>query len=101
MLAQTRETPATEDMTLGDLQVNDSCQINSYTVKGDYRRQLMAMGLMPGVQLRVVRKAPMGDPMQLELGGVSLIVRRDEARYIRVQKSGHGKKAGIMNRAST
>jgi len=43
-----------------------------------YRRKLLAMGLMPGACLRVKRIAPLGDPIQFEINGFSLSLRRSE-----------------------
>ncbi|MGY0219240.1 FeoA family protein [Endozoicomonadaceae bacterium StTr2] len=50
------------------------------------RSQLLAMGLIPGARLKVSRLAPLGDPMQLELGNSSLSLRRSEAAMIRVER---------------
>ena len=73
-------------MTLGDLEVGDSGQISGYAGGGGYRRQLLAMGLTPGVGLKVIRRAPMGDPVELEVRGFSLSLRRDEAQCVLVDK---------------
>ena len=49
------------------------------------RRRLLEMGFVPGTPLRVVRLAPLGDPMQIELHGYHISLRRSEARTILVQ----------------
>lgn len=43
-----------------------------------YRRKLLAMGVMPGARLQVKRIAPLGDPIQFEINGFSLSLRRRE-----------------------
>jgi Fe2+ transport system protein FeoA len=48
------------------------------------RRRLLEMGFVPGTPLRVVRLAPLGDPMQIELHGYHISLRRSEARTILV-----------------
>ena len=51
------------------------------------RRRLLEMGFVPGTPLRVVRLAPLGDPMQVELHGYHISLRRSEARAILVEPS--------------
>jgi Fe2+ transport system protein FeoA len=48
-------------------------------------RRLMEMGLLPGTEVRVVRVAPLGDPLELRLRDYSLSVRRSEAAKIAVR----------------
>ena len=50
------------------------------------RRRLMELGLVPGTEVRVVRRAPLGDPIELEVRGVRLALRRSEARTIHVER---------------
>lgn len=45
----------------------------------------MEMGLIPGVELEVIRRAPMGDPIEIRLRGYALSLRRSEARDIEVE----------------
>lgn len=47
-----------------------------------YRRKLLSLGITRGVELRVVRFAPLGCPVQVEVRGTSLALRKEEARYI-------------------
>jgi ferrous iron transport protein A len=49
------------------------------------RQRLLEMGFVTGAVLRVVRLAPLGDPMQVELQGAHISLRRTEARTILVQ----------------
>ena len=59
-------------LTLGDLNVGESGRVAGYAGGGNYRRQLLAMGLTPGTGLKIVRRAPLGDPVELEIRGFSL-----------------------------
>jgi ferrous iron transport protein A len=52
---------------------------------GSYRRKLMCLGLTPGCEFRVVRVAPLGDPIEIRLRGFSLSLRRNEAAVISVE----------------
>ncbi|MCW7552362.1 ferrous iron transport protein A [Endozoicomonas gorgoniicola] len=72
---------------LGELQVGDSGQVTAFRNAGAaYRRKLLAMGLTPGVQFTVCRIAPLGDPIQLQVRGFQLSVRRDEAAVVEVSQ---------------
>jgi len=48
-------------------------------------RRLLELGLLPGTEVRVVRVAPLGDPLELRLRDYSLSVRRSEASKIGVR----------------
>jgi ferrous iron transport protein A len=47
-------------------------------------RRLMELGLVPGTPVELVRRAPMGDPIELAVRGVHLSLRRTEASHIHV-----------------
>lgn len=49
-------------------------------------RRLMELGLVPGTRVRVIRHAPFGDPIEFEVRGVHLSLRRSEARLIHVER---------------
>jgi len=71
-------------VTLADLQANDSATIG--TVHGDRPvvRRLLELGLVPGTRVRMLRVAPLGDPLELMIRGYRLSIRRDDARQIMV-----------------
>lgn len=50
------------------------------------RRRLLELGLLPGTHIEVVRRAPLGDPIELSLRGYRLSIRADEARAIGVER---------------
>ncbi len=47
-------------------------------------RRLMELGLVPGTEVEMVRRAPLGDPIELAVRGVHLSLRRTEAGHIHV-----------------
>ncbi|CAM4286445.1 FeoA family protein [Vibrio vulnificus] len=51
----------------------------------DVRKKLMVMGILPNTSVRLIRRAPMGDPLQIEARGVSLAVREKIAEAIEVE----------------
>jgi Fe2+ transport system protein FeoA len=56
------------------------------TVGGDraFRRRLMEMGLVPGARISLIKVAPLGDPMEIELRHGRLSIRRHEAALVAV-----------------
>jgi ferrous iron transport protein A len=52
-----------------------------------YRSKLLSMGMTPGTTVRVVRFAPMGDPMELEVRGYRLSLRRSECQAVMVEQT--------------
>lgn len=54
-------------------------------LSGEVRKKLMVMGILPNTSVRLVRRAPMGDPLQIEARGVSLAVREKIAEAIEVE----------------
>ncbi|AUI85650.1 ferrous iron transport protein A [Vibrio azureus] len=51
----------------------------------DVRKKLMVMGLLPNTEVTLVRRAPMGDPLQVEVRGVSVALRESIAKNIEVE----------------
>jgi len=73
-------------MTLKDLKVGESAVIKSVGGKGVLRQHFLDMGMIPGAEITVVKFAPMGDPMELEVHGYELTLRLAEAAQIGVEK---------------
>lgn len=53
----------------------------------EVRQRLLEMGLTKGITIRVVRVAPLGDPIEIELRGYRLSLRRKEAEAVMIQTS--------------
>lgn len=51
----------------------------------DTRKKLMVMGMLPATRVEVVRRAPMGDPLQLMVRGVAVAIRKQLAEQIEVE----------------
>ena len=60
-------------------------EIESVGGERSFRRRLLELGLLPGTALRRGRTAPMGDPIELEVRGARLSIRRAEAQRITVR----------------
>ena len=72
-------------MTLDQLRPGSSARIKGLSARGKLGQRLIDMGVYPGVQLRVVRNAPLEDPMEIELDGYFVSLRHDEARVVEVE----------------
>lgn len=75
--------------TLRDMKAGETGTISGY-VKGvtAYREKLLAMGLTRGTAFRVERVAPLGDPVEIQVRGFALTLRKDEASALVVEKGG-------------
>ncbi|MBE9189696.1 ferrous iron transport protein A [Gloeocapsopsis crepidinum LEGE 06123] len=51
-----------------------------------YREKLLPMGLTPGTEFTVTRHAPLGDPIEIEVRGFHLSLRKDEADALRIEE---------------
>ena len=70
---------------LGNLHPGQSGKVTAVGGNGTVRRRLMELGVVSGTPVRVVRLAPFGDPIQIELRGYHLSLRRAEAERVRVE----------------
>lgn len=72
---------------LGELGIGDHGRVVGYEKdKSSYRKRLMAMGLTPNTEFKVIRCAPLGDPMEINVRGYSLSLRKHEAAAVLVQQ---------------
>lgn len=72
-------------MFLDELAIEQCARILSVKGEGEVRRRLLDMGLTPGTVVKLVRMAPLGDPMQLCLRGYKLSLRREAAKDIEIE----------------
>ena len=72
-------------MTLRDLKVGESGRILNNRTSGALKQRFMDMGITKGVVVKVVKIAPLGDPVEIEIRGYHLSIRKDDAREIEVE----------------
>ena len=72
-------------MTLSDIKIGESARILSVGGDNALRRHLLDMGLTPGSVATLVKKAPMGDPLEIYIRGYELTIRKDDASRIEVE----------------
>jgi Fe2+ transport system protein FeoA len=70
--------------SLAEIPLGTSVTITSVDGPRAFRRRLLEMGLVPGVEVRVVTVAPLGDPLRIEVRGGQWSIRRAEAAQIKV-----------------
>lgn len=74
-------------MSLSDVETGRRVRIVSVPRRGKVHRRIAEMGVLPGAVVKVVRLAPLGDPIELHLKGYRLSLRMSEAADIRVEKA--------------
>jgi ferrous iron transport protein A len=68
--------------SLADVALGQSATVREVEGSRAFRRRLLEMGLVPGIRVRVVTVAPLGDPIQIEVRGGQWSIRRGEAAQI-------------------
>ena len=71
--------------SLKELKINESGRIVSVGGKGALRQHFLDMGIIPGVDVKVIRYAPMGDPIEIRIHGYELTLRLADAAKIKVE----------------
>lgn len=72
-------------MTLEDIEIGKNGRIKSVGGIGALRRRLLDMGLTPKTSIKVIKTAPMGDPLVLYLRGYELTLRKEDAKYVQME----------------
>ena len=73
-------------MTLKELKIGESAVIKTVGGEGALRQHFLVMGVIPGAETTVVKFAPMGDPMELQIHGYELTRRLDDADKIEIER---------------
>ncbi len=72
-------------MTLKDLKPGQNGIVASISTTGPMKRRIMDMGITPGVEIRVIKTAPLGDPVEVNVRGYELSLRREETQRIEMR----------------
>ncbi len=70
--------------TLKDVKVGQRATVAKLCGTGAVKRRIMDMGLTKGTEVKVVKVAPLGDPLELNVRGYELSIRKEEAANIEV-----------------
>ena len=75
------------DIKIKDLSIGDSAQISGYELEDKiYREKLLSMGLTKGTILKLIKIAPLGDPVEIEIRGFNLSLRKKEADILKIKR---------------
>ncbi len=75
-------------MVLSDLHVGDKAEVAGLLAESAVRRRILDMGLVKGTRFKVLRVAPLGDPIEIVFKGTYLTLRKNEAAGVQVEKIG-------------
>ncbi len=76
-------------MKIKDMKIGETGKVTAYAGKDKrYRHKLLRMGLNKGAEFKLVRKAPMGDPLEIEVNNFNLTLRKTEADILDVETVG-------------
>lgn len=70
---------------LADLAVGEEAVVSGYREASDYAERLLRLGLIPGTRLRLERRAPLGDPVEIRFRGYALVLRPAEADCLQLE----------------
>ena len=71
-------------MNLRELAVGESAVIKKIGVRGALKQRLVVMGITKGTSVKVIKIAPLGDPIELTVRGYELSIRKSEAECVLV-----------------
>lgn len=71
--------------TLRDAKIGESVKVKSLKGEGPVRRRIMDMGITKGVEINLRKVAPLGDPIEVNVRGYELTLRKSEAENIEVE----------------
>lgn len=82
--------------SLRSLKVGQRARVAQVTAQGELGRRIRDMGLVPGVEVEVVGKAPLNDPVAVRLSGFTLSLRNNEADFICIEPVEQGEQGGVQ-----
>ena len=71
--------------TLRDVKVGDTVKVVKLYGEGAVKRRIMDMGITKGVEVYVRKLAPLGDPVEVNVRGYELSIRKADAEMIEVE----------------
>src|SRR5215207_2280364 len=86
-LPKRADTPGPAAVTLDALEAGRHARVAAVRGSGAVARRLMEMGFVPGAPVRVIKAAPLGDPLEVRVRNYHLALRRSEAQTISVVMS--------------
>ena len=76
------------EKTIKELKIGEGGYVTALGCSGALRRRIIDMGITPGARIMLRKAAPMGDPLEINVRGYELSIRRSEAKEITVLVEG-------------
>lgn len=76
---------------LDEFKVGETGRIIKVDGEGRLRRRLFDMGVTPGANVYLRKKAPLGDPIEVTIRGYELTLRKSEAKLVELEMEGESK----------
>ncbi|GMB10773.1 MAG: ferrous iron transport protein A [Candidatus Improbicoccus devescovinae] len=73
-------------MNLSELKIGQRAKVTDIIGESAIKRRLMDMGFVPDSIVEIIRYAPMGDPVQVEIENIDIVIRKDDAKNIIINK---------------
>lgn len=70
---------------LSQLGIGERCVVVAVNGEGAIRRRLFDMGITPGAEIYLRKKAPLGDPIEIAIRGYELTLRKAEAAHVEIE----------------
>ncbi len=75
------------DIKITDMKIGEQAEITGFEQKEKiYRKKLLSMGLTKGTKIKIIKFAPLGDPVKIELRGFNLSLRKAEAEILLLRR---------------
>jgi ferrous iron transport protein B len=71
--------------TLANVPIGATARVINVSGDSALEQRILEMGVLPGAEIKVIRQAPLGDPIEIRVMGYSLSLRRSEAACIEVE----------------
>lgn len=72
-------------MTLRELSPGQAAKVVAINAEGGFKRRIMDMGITSGIAIKMIKVAPLGDPIEVTVRGYQLSLRKEEASSIQVE----------------
>ena len=71
--------------TLYELDIDKSGRVVSFNNKNEAKVRLAEMGIMPGIDIRMIKKAPFGGPIHIKINNYYITLRKEDALLINIE----------------
>ncbi len=76
------------ERTLDSFEIGDVGVVKRVTGEGKIKRRLFDMGITPGAEIKMRKRAPLGDPIEVTVRGYELTLRKAEAACVTMEVEG-------------